>query len=66
MCGPHLVVLVQAPGVEDPVTVVTKHLEYPDAPNDVRHHPNQLRTYYIYNILFSYVVILKCKKKCNT
>ena len=33
-------VLVQAPGVEDPVTVVTKHLEYPDAPNDVRHHPN--------------------------
>ena len=34
-------VLVQALGVEDPVPVVTNDLEYPDAPDNVRHHPGK-------------------------
>ena len=36
----YLVVFIEAPGVKDPVTVVTHHLKYPDTPHNVRHHPD--------------------------
>ena len=43
----YLVVLVQALGVEDPVPVVTNDFEYPDAPDNVRHHPGNSEQFVI-------------------